>query len=118
MAYVDVFVLKRKREQKQINLGIRHLNDSSPLARYHVMRNRAYVAKYFQAHGKLNRFGFGLGTFLTFGKEVFRLISVEHTLKGVGVLVKGVRDSRRLLKDKTWRPMDPADVPAQLPHGR
>ncbi|MGZ5406295.1 MAG: glycosyltransferase [Aeromicrobium sp.] len=115
VAYVDAYVLKRKREQKQISLaGVRHLNDSSPLARYHVMRNRAYVAKYFESQGKLNRFGFALGTCLTFAKEIFRLIAVEHTLRGSGVLVKGVRDSRKLLADKTWKPMDPQDVPASL----
>lgn len=113
VAYVDAYVLKRKREQKQISLaGVRHFNDSSPLARYHVMRNRAYVAKYFDEHGQLNRFGFAIGTLLTFAKEIFRLISVEHTLKGVGTLVRGMRDSRRLWRDKSWKPMDPKDVPA------
>ncbi|HZK35703.1 MAG TPA: glycosyltransferase, partial [Aeromicrobium sp.] len=113
VAYVDEYVLKRKREQKQISLaGVRHFNDSSPLARYHVMRNRAYVAKYFDEHGQLNRFGFAIGTLLTFAKEVFRLISVEHTLKGIGTLVRGMRDSRKLWRDKTWTPMDPGDVPA------
>lgn len=113
VAYVDAYVLKRKREQKQISLaGVRHFNDSSSLARYHVMRNRAYVAKYFAAHGKLNRFGFALGTSLTFAKEITRLLAVEHTLKGFGILVKGLRDSRRIQADKTWQPMDPKDVPA------
>lgn len=113
VAYVDEYVLKRKREQKQISLaGVRHFNDSSPLARYHVMRNRAYVAKYFAEHGQLNRFGFAIGTLLTFAKEVFRLILVEHTLKGVGTLVRGMRDSRKLWKDKSWQPMDPRQVPA------
>ena len=113
VAYVDAYVLKRKREQKQISLaGVRHFNDSSPLARYHVMRNRAYVAKYFESQGKLNRFGFAIGTFLTFAKEIFRLVAVDHTLRGSGVLVKGLRDSRKLLADKTWKPMDPQDVPA------
>lgn len=113
VAYVDAYVLQKKREQKQISLaGIRHFNDSSPLARYHVMRNRGYVARYFDAHGQLNRAGFALGTCLTFAKEIFRLLAVDHTLKGAGVLVKGMRDSRKLYKDKTWQPMDPKDVPA------
>ena len=113
VAYVDAYVLQKKRDQKQISLaGIRHFNDSSPLARYHVMRNRAYVAKYFNEHGKLNRLGFAIGTLLTFAKEVFRLLAVDHTLKGIGDLVRGSRDSRKLLADKTWKPMDPDDVPA------
>lgn len=113
VAYVDEYVLKRKREQKQISLaGVRHFNDSSPLARYHVMRNRAYVAKYFAAYGQLNRVGFAIGTALTFAKEVFRLVSVEHTLKGTGDLIRGMRDSRKLWHDTTWQPMDPSEVPA------
>lgn len=118
VVYVDAFVLKRKREQKQINLGIRHLNDGSPLFRFHVIRNRAYVGKYFQAYGKLHRVGFGLGTALTLAKEVFRLVVVQHTLKGIGDLARGFRANRALWRDKTWRPMDPADVPAPLAHGR
>ncbi|NLC98135.1 MAG: glycosyltransferase, partial [Actinomycetales bacterium] len=79
VAYVDEFVLQKKRAQKQVNLGVRHLNDSSPLAKYHVMRNRAYVGRYFEIHGGLSRIGFGLGTALTFAKEVFRLIVVERS---------------------------------------
>ncbi len=118
VAYVDAFVLKRKREQVQVNLGIRHLNDGSPLFRFHVIRNRAYVGKYFAHYGKLNRFGFGLGTALTFAKEIFRLIVVQHTLKGVGDLVRGFRANRALWRDTTWQPMDPADVPAHLTNGR
>ncbi|WP_290514469.1 glycosyltransferase [Aeromicrobium sp.] len=117
VVYVDAFVLKRKREQKQINLGIRHLNDGSALFRFHVIRNRAYVGQYFDEYGKLNRFGFGLGTALTLAKEVFRLVVVQHTLKGVGDLVRGFRASRKLWHDTTWRPMDPADVPAEIPQG-
>jgi rhamnopyranosyl-N-acetylglucosaminyl-diphospho-decaprenol beta-1,3/1,4-galactofuranosyltransferase len=118
VAYVDAFVLKRKREQKQVNLGIRHLNDGSPLFRYHVIRNRAYVGKYFAEYGKLNKFGFGLGTALTLGKEVFRLIVVQHTLKGLGDLARGFKANRALWRDNSWRPMDPSDVPAQLSNDR
>jgi rhamnopyranosyl-N-acetylglucosaminyl-diphospho-decaprenol beta-1,3/1,4-galactofuranosyltransferase len=111
VVYVDCFVLKRKREQKQVNLGIRHLNDGSALFRFHVIRNRAYVGKYFAEYGKLNRFGFGVGTALTLAKEVFRLVVVQHTLKGLGDLARGFRANRALWRDKSWRPMDPADVP-------
>lgn len=114
VAYINAFVLKRKREQKQINLGLRHLNDGSRLFRFHVMRNRAYVAKYFAEYGKLHRVGFGMGTALTFGKEVFRLVVVQHTLRGLGDLVRGLRAHRALLRDTSWRPMDPADVPPAI----
>lgn len=110
VAYVDEFVLRRKRAQRQINLGVRHLNDSSPLAKYHVMRNRAYVGRYFELHGGLNRVGFGLGTALTFAKEVFRLVVVEHGFGGFGSLVKGWRDGRAIWKDSTWQPMPALDA--------
>lgn len=105
VAYVDAYVLRRKRPQRQINLGLRHLNDSSPLARFHVMRNRAYVGRYFAHYGQLNRVGFAIGTALTFAKEVFRLLAVEHTLRGVGDLVRGWRESRRIWRDPSWEPM-------------
>jgi rhamnopyranosyl-N-acetylglucosaminyl-diphospho-decaprenol beta-1,3/1,4-galactofuranosyltransferase len=105
VVYVDAFVIKRKREQRQISLGIRHLNDGSPLFRFHIMRNRAIVGRYFDLHGRLNRVGFALGTALTFGKEVFRLVFVQHTLKGVGDLVRGWREGRKIWSDTTWQPM-------------
>jgi len=110
VVYVDEFVLQKKREQKQVNLGLRHLNDSSPLAKYHVMRNRAYVGRYFAEHGRLNRFGFALGTALTFAKEVFRLVVVEHSLTGFTSLTRGWRDGRRIWSDASWRPMPALEV--------
>lgn len=105
VAYVDEFVLQKKRAQNQVNLGVRHLNDSSPLAKYHVMRNRAYVGRYFEIHGKLNRIGFGLGTALTFAKEVFRLVVVERSFKGFGDLTRGWKDGRKIWHDASWKPM-------------
>lgn len=111
VVYVDEFVLLRKRRQRQINLGLRHLNDASNLTRYHVMRNRAYVGRYFAEHGALNRVGFAIGTALTFGKEVFRLIAVEHTVRGTSELVRGWRDGRAIWRDAAWRPMPP--LPAE-----
>lgn len=107
VVYVDVFVLHRKRLQRQVNLGIRHLNDASDLTRYHMMRNRAYVGRYFDVHGKLHRVGFGIGTALTFAKEIVRLLLVERTLRGAGVLVTGWRDGRRIWRDTGWQPMPP-----------
>lgn len=105
VVYVDEFVLQKKREQKQVSLGVRHLNDSSPLAKYHVMRNRAYVGRYFDEHGRLNRVGFAAGTALTFAKEIVRLIVVERSFRGFTALVKGWRDGRRIWADSTWQPM-------------
>lgn len=112
VVYVDEFVLQKKREQKQVNLGLRHLNDSSPLAKYHVMRNRAYVGRYFAEHGRLNRIGFGVGTALTFAKEVVRLVVVERSFRGFSSLVNGWRDGRTIWRDRSWRPMpalEPSD---------
>ena len=105
VVYVDEFVLQKKREQKQVSLGVRHLNDSSPLAKYHVMRNRAYVGRYFAEHGHLSRPGFALGTALTFAKEIVRLIVVERSFRGFSSLVKGWRDGRTIWADRSWQPM-------------
>ena len=91
--YVDHFALKRQREQRQVSLAVRHLNDGSDLFRYHVMRNRGYVAHYLRQLGTYHPVGFEIGTALTFFKEVVRLVYVEHTLKGTRTLVRGWRDA-------------------------
>lgn len=103
--YVNAFVLHKAREQRSIDLGIRHLNDSSDLSRFYVMRNRGLVGQYLRVHGRYNPFGFALGTILTAGKEIFRLIGVEKTLRGSGRLWDGWRESRRILADSSWEPM-------------
>ena len=54
MVYVNAFVIKKVRAQRQVDLGLRHLNDSSDLSRRYVMRNRGHVAQYLRAHGKFN----------------------------------------------------------------
>ncbi|MCQ1999167.1 glycosyltransferase [Arthrobacter zhaoxinii] len=107
VAYVNDFVLRKVRAQKQIDLGIRHLNDSSDLGRFTSMRNRGHTARYLQAHGKYHRYGFALGTFLTAGKELLRLIAVEHKLSGAARLWAGWRGARRILRDPAWSPMPP-----------
>ena len=107
VVYVNAFVIKKVRAQRQVDLGLRHLNDSSDLSRRYVMRNRGHVAQYLRAHGKFHRLGFGAGTALTFLKEIARLVLVERTLKGTGALWGGWRESRAILADSGWKPMPP-----------
>lgn len=103
VALVDAFVIQRARPQRQISLGIRHLNDASHLSRFYVMANRGHVARYLQQGGVYNPVGFAIGTCLVFSKELVRLIAVERTLKGVGHLYKGWRQSVKIRKDKNWK---------------
>ncbi|NUS35025.1 MAG: glycosyltransferase [Pseudarthrobacter sp.] len=110
VVYVNAFVIRKVRAQRQVDLGLRHLNDSSDLSRRYVMRNRGLVAQYLRAHGKYTRAGFAAGTALTFLKELVRLVLVERTLRGAGALWQGWRESRSILADTGWQPM-PA-VPA------
>ena len=107
VVYVNAFVIKKVRAQRQVDLGVRHLNDSSDLSRRYVMRNRGHVAQYLRAHGKYNRVGFGAGTVLTYLKEIVRLVLVERSLKGAGALWHGWRESRGILADRGWQPMPP-----------
>ncbi|WP_455834750.1 glycosyltransferase [Pseudarthrobacter siccitolerans] len=107
VVYVNAFVIKKVRAQRQVDLGLRHLNDSSDLSRRYVMRNRGHVAHYLRAHGKFNPAGFAVGTALTFLKELVRLVLVERTLKGAGALWRGWRESRTILADAGWEPMPP-----------
>lgn len=103
--YVNEFVLHKARAQRSVDLGIRHLNDSSDLSRYYVMRNRGLLAHYLRIHGHFNTFGFGLGTALTAAKELVRLVVVEKTLHGTGRLLHGWRESRRIMAANDFEPM-------------
>ncbi|MHA7305482.1 glycosyltransferase [Arthrobacter sp. TMN-49] len=103
--YVNEFVLHKARAQRSVDLGIRHLNDSSDLSRYYVMRNRGLVGQYLRVHGRFNTVGFALGTALTAAKEVLRLIAVERTLRGGGKLWQGWLESRRILAATDFDPM-------------
>lgn len=117
VVYVNAFVIKKVRAQRQVDLGVRHLNDSSDLSRRYVMRNRGHVAQYLRVHGKYNRFGFGAGTALTYLKEIVRLVLVERRLKGTGALWQGWRESRGILADSNWQPMPPVPPAAAGDHG-
>ena len=102
---VDEFVLRRTREIKQHDFGVRHMNASSNAYRYYIMRNRAIIKRYYRAKGVYNPVMFGLGTALTFGKELIRLVLVERTVRGTSHLLRGLRDGRAIARDAAWQPM-------------
>ena len=102
---VDEFVLRRTREIKQWDMGIRHMNASSNAYRYYIMRNRAIIKKYYRANGVYHPLLFGLGTSLTFGKELIRLFFVERTVRGTSNLWRGLRDGRIIGRDGDFRTM-------------
>ncbi|SDH47500.1 glycosyltransferase [Microbacterium pygmaeum] len=102
---VDEFVLRRTREIKQWDMGIRHMNASSNAYRYYIMRNRAHIKNYYRALHVYNPVLFGAGTALTFGKELIRLFFVERTVRGTSNLLRGLRDGGKIARDASWRPM-------------
>ena len=104
---VDEFVLRRTREIKQWDMGVRHLNASSNAYRYYIMRNRGHIKQYYRTHGVYNPVLFAAGTTLTFVKELIRLTFVERTVRGTSNLFRGLRDGRRIAKDASWEPMPP-----------
>lgn len=104
---VNEFVLRRTREIKQWDMGIRHMNASSNAYRYYIMRNRAIIKRYYRSLGVYNPVLFGLGTALTFGKELIRLVLVERTVRGTSNLFRGLRDGRKISRDAAWKPMPP-----------
>ena len=102
---VNEFVLRRTREIKQWDMGIRHMNASSDAYRYYIMRNRAIIKRYYRALGVYHPVSFGLGTALTFGKEIIRLLFVERKISGTSHLFRGLRDGKAIAKDAGWQPM-------------
>lgn len=102
---VNEFVLRRTREIKQWDMGVRHMNASSNAYRYYIMRNRALIKQYYRAHDFYRPIPFALGTAATFAKELIRLAVVERTLRGTSHLFRGLRDGRQIARDRSWMPM-------------
>lgn len=103
------FVMRRTREINNFDIaGVRQLNSTSDMNRYYIMRNRGYMARYFMVHGDYRPLAFGLGTLLTFAKEIIRLVAVDRSFKtGIPALLRGWKDSRKLLHQPDWKPMPP-----------
>lgn len=110
---VNEFVLRRTRDIRQLDLGVRHFNASSDPYRYYIMRNRAILKQYYRVHGMWYPGAFALGTALTFIKEILRLILVEKTIRGTSNLFKGLRDGQKIARDRSWKPMAPLETQAQ-----
>ena len=103
-------ILRRTRQIGNWDIaGVRQLNSTSDMNRYHIMRNRGYMARYFMLYGDYRPFMFALGTLATAAKEVIRLVAVDHDHLGSGLrqILKGWYDSRRLFRDPSWGPMPP-----------
>lgn len=103
-------VMRRTRDISNWDIaGLRQLNSTSDMNRYHILRNRGYMARYFMVHGDYRPVLFALGTAATVAKEVIRLFAVdrEHVRTGLVQIAKGWRDSHKLMHDPKWRPMPP-----------
>lgn len=101
-------ILRRTREIGNWDIaGVRQLNSTSDMNRYHIMRNRGYMMRYFKEFGDYNPVLFSLGTAATAAKEMIRLVMVdrEHFKTGVVQIAKGWKDSHKLMHDTSWQPM-------------
>ena len=105
MAVLNEFLMRRTRQLKNVKIGgARKLNSTSNLSRYHIMRNRGHMAHYLKINRDYNPIIFQFGTFLTFCKEVIRLFVSSEVKSGMPHLTKGMRDGKKIRKEKTWKP--------------
>lgn len=108
VAVVEDVILRRAREVRNWEVsGVRQLNASSHMTRYHVMKNRGHMANYLKRTGDYDAVGFALGTASCAAKELIRLLAVERG-RGMGAgiksLARGWMDARAIMADDAWRP--------------
>ena len=109
VGYVNELVLRRARPLKTVALASHQVNTASDLFRFHLMRNRAYIAKYFARYGAYRRIPFAAGTAFTFAKEIYRCLVAEKSLNGLRPLARGFLAGRKIHADKSWVPMPALD---------
>lgn len=105
---VPDYVLKRNREIPNQEIGkVRQLNSASDTTRFYMTRNRGYLARYYQLYDDYHPIAFGFGTFLTFVKEILRILMVDRGCfkSGTKQLFAGWREQRHIQKDPDWEPM-------------
>lgn len=113
-AAIDDVIMRRARDVSHWEVtGVRQLNGSSDMTRYHVMRNRGHMANYMKQEGDYSPALFGLGTAMVFSKELIRLLAVDRKdfVGGVKALMRGWHDSREIMHDPDWKPIDSKDLP-------
>lgn len=102
---VKDFCLQRTRTLEHLKLGkIRKLNSTSDMTRYYIMRNRGFAAQYLRLNHEYTPVIFAIGTILTFVKEILRLFITKSWKTGWPQLIKGWKDSRKVIHNKTWKP--------------
>lgn len=108
-AVVADIILRRARVVSNWDIaGKRQLNSTSDFNRYYIMRNRGYTARYLQRNGDYHRVLYGIGTAATLIKELIRLIMVDRSFStGIPALFRGMRDARKIYRDRSWEPMPP-----------
>ena len=60
--------------------------------------------RYLSLFGDYDPLLFGLGTFFTFLKEMVRIAVLDRRLKALPPLIIGWADSRKVMKDRSWKP--------------
>lgn len=103
---VNETLMSRTRSLDNLKIGrTRRLNSTSDMTRFYIMRNRGHMAHYFKLNGDYRPLIFGLGTFLTFAKETVRLGFSDNFWKSFKILLNGMKEGKKIRKDKTWQPM-------------
>lgn len=119
MLLINDYALARTRTLGNMRVGkTRKLNTASDLSRYHIMRNRGYMAHYLKEFGDYRALPFALGTAYTLVKELIRLFvgsGSSDKLASIRELRRGMRDGRSLRRNTNWQPfwrVTPLDTPA------
>jgi len=47
---------------------------------------------------------------MTFAKELIRLVFVERTVRGTSNLFRGLKEGRKISRDRSWQPMPPLEA--------
>ena len=99
-------LMQRTRTLAHFRIGaIRKLNDTSDMTRYHIMRNRGYIARYLALNNDYHPLTFKAGTGFTFCKELIRLLIGKNFKSGLKELRRGMKDAKTIQHDSAWRPM-------------